>query len=293
MDSSAPASSQVSEIYDAVTLLFQKLQSLSPRLSGTLDVNFTTQDGRNILSLKADVGGPKAQDDAAHSPATTFHRFRELPTEIRVMIWKLALRIPRIFRLGPSEEDLQRGSEIRMWGPILNTRKPPACAHACREPRTIFKTESKQILGLNKGIYKSFWFSPSTDIVYWDMETIPHFTPEEFGPGSPDAQNLAVDLPQEWGVNLDQLLENISSTFPDCKRLIVVMVFRPLPNHDVSFTKVKDDDKMNIPFLGDWQKWSEIQREISERYPIRHKKEKPSIEGVEVASNHDPRRINY
>ncbi|SPJ78024.1 uncharacterized protein FTOL_06413 [Fusarium torulosum] len=69
MDYPTPASSQVSDIYDAVMLLFQKLQSLSPRVYGTLDVNFTTQDGRSILSLKAEVGGPKAQDDAARSLA--------------------------------------------------------------------------------------------------------------------------------------------------------------------------------------------------------------------------------
>lgn len=311
MDSSAPASSQASEIYDAVTLLFQKLQSLSPRLSGTLDVNFTTQDGksdiaifrgcllitqtgRNILSLKAEVGGPKAQDDAARSPATTFHRFRELPAEIRVMIWKLALQTPRIFRSGPSSDDFE--IEFPMgWVPILNPHKPPASAQACREPRAIFKTEAKQLFGFNEGIYKSLWFSPSTDIFYWDMEILSPFSLDDFGLNFPDIQNVAVDLTQESNLGLVRLLGNVSRIFPGCKRLTVVMVHQPLPDDDVSFIEVKDDDEMNISFLGDRRKWGGIRQEISERFPRRRKQKKPSIDCVEVAAvrKRGSRRIKH
>ncbi|CAJ0546133.1 Ff.00g096060.m01.CDS01 [Fusarium sp. VM40] len=295
MDHPAPTSSQVSEVsevYNAVTFLLQKLQSLAPRVSGTLDVNLTTQDGRNILSLKAEVGGPKAQDDAARSPATTFHRFRELPAEIRVMIWKIALQTPRIFRLGPASDDFAIDFQ-RRWVPILNPHKPPACAQACREPRAVFKTEAKQLFGLNDGIYKSLWFSPSTDIVYWDREIVSAFRLGNFGSDFPDIRNLAVDCPGDDDLELEILLRDVSSMFPDCKRLIVVMVHQPLSTRDVSFTKIKDDDEMNIPFSGDWCQWGEIRREISELFPLNYKKEKPSIEGVEVTAVRKRRSTIY
>jgi hypothetical protein len=295
MNYPAPASSQVSEIYDAVTILFQKLQSLSPRVYGTLDVNFTTQDGksdtaisrgylliiqigRNILSLKTEVGGPKAQDDAARSPVTTFHRFRELPAEVRVMTWKLALQTPRIFRLN---NNVQFGS----WLPIINPHKPPACAQACREPRTIFKAEAKQLFGLNGGIYKSLWFSPSKDIVYWEKRTFVTIGLglENYGHDFPDIQNLAVGWPGDDGSDSEVLLGNVSTIFPGCKRLIMVMEHPFLPDGgDVSFTKVKDDDEMNILFSEDFCQWGEIRRELSERFPLHGKQEIPNIEAVEV-----------
>ncbi|KAH7257161.1 hypothetical protein BKA59DRAFT_552839 [Fusarium tricinctum] len=239
MDPPAPGSSQVSEVsevYNAVTFLLQKLQSLPPRVSGTLDVNLTTQDGRNILSLKAEVGGPKAQDDAARAPATTFHRFRELPTEIRVMIWKLALQTPRIFRSGPASDDFEIDFPMG-WVPILNPHKPPASAQACREPRAIFKTEAKQLFGFNEGIYKSLWFSPSMDIFYWDMEDMSPFSLNDSGLYFPDIQNVAVDLTHEADLGLATIAGNMSRIFPGCKRLTVVMVHQPLPNGDVSFTR--------------------------------------------------------
>lgn len=43
--SSVPTPSLSSKIYNAVISPFQKLKLLFPRVSGTLDMNFTTQDG--------------------------------------------------------------------------------------------------------------------------------------------------------------------------------------------------------------------------------------------------------
>ncbi|KAM0246318.1 hypothetical protein ACHAP5_004791 [Fusarium lateritium] len=285
MGSSVPASSQVpevSEVYDVATLLLKKLQALSPRVFGTLDINLTTQDGRSILSLKAEVGEPKAQHDAARSPATTFHRFKELPAELRAMVWKLALQPPRIFRLGPVSDESQIDFHWR-WVPILNPHKPPACAQACREPRAIFTAEAKQLFGSNEGIYRSLWFSPSTDIVYWDLKSIRPYRLEDLNPDFTYIQNLAVDWPGQDELDLEVLLENASSFFHNCKRLIIVMVHKPLPDGDVSFNKVKDDDEMNILFLDDWYQWGELRQEISERFPLSHEQELLSIEGVEVA----------
>ncbi|KAM0214306.1 hypothetical protein ACHAQD_008939 [Fusarium lateritium] len=107
---------------------------------------------------------------------------------------------------------------------------------------------------------------------------MPFFDLYCFGSEFPDIQNLAVDWPGEDDSDLDELLEDVSSFFPDCKRLIVVMAHQPLPNGDV-----KDEDEMNITFLGDWFQWDEMKREISERFPLYPKQELPSIEGVEVA----------
>jgi hypothetical protein len=238
-----------------------------------------TQTGRSILSLKAQVGGPEAQDDAARSPATTFHRFRELPAEIRVMIWKLVLQTPGILRLdddNPTE-----------WAPFINRQKPPACAQACRESRAIFKAEAKQLFGPDGGIYKSLWFSPSTDIVYWEKRMIIPLGQEVFvyfNDKFPDVQKLAVDWPGKNPMDLEVLFEITSNAFPGCKRLIIVMEHLPLPDGDVSFTKVKNENEMQICLEEDWCYWGEIQRGISARFPLHGKQEMPSIECMEVTS---------
>ncbi|KAM0345279.1 hypothetical protein ACHAPU_006678 [Fusarium lateritium] len=248
-------------------------------MSGTLDVNFTTQDGRQILSLKAEVGEPKALGDAP--PATTFHRFTELPPEIRVLIWKLCLQNPRIFRLGPDSDDFE-GDLERRWVPFVFSHKPLACAQVCHEARALFKAETKQLFGLNSGMYKSLRFSPSTDILYWDQWMIDYDTLRNFAPDYQDIHNLAVDWPGEVDIGLFILLKEASELLPDFKKLFVVMPHQYLHKGDVKFSYVQDNDEMNICFNDEFMDWDELRCIIEIWLPDDHKIDVRSIEGVEV-----------
>ncbi|KAI1045696.1 hypothetical protein LB505_004711 [Fusarium chuoi] len=163
MSSLVPTLSLSSNIYKAVISPFQKLQLLLPRVSGTVDVKFTTQDGQQLLHLKAEIGGARKGFATTNCATTKFHKFNKLPVELRTTIWRLSFRKPRIFRLGPIPKNNETGCTR-----IVFPHKPPASAQACRESQALFKGEARQLFGLNIGIYKSLWFLPSTDIVYWD-----------------------------------------------------------------------------------------------------------------------------
>ncbi|CVK83383.1 uncharacterized protein FMAN_00855 [Fusarium mangiferae] len=281
MTSSVPIPSLSSKIYKAVISPFQKLQLLFPRVSGTVDVNFTTQDGHQLLHLKAEIGGPSKEFDTTNCATTTFHKFNGLPVELRAMIWRLSFRRARIFRLGPIPGHNEIGCTQ-----IISPHKPPASAQACRESQALFKGEARQLFGLNLGIYKSLWFLPSTDIVYWDEEMVCRY----LLPGTDeidDVWNVAVKWPdtEESNDKLDRLLEDVREMFPDCKRLMFVMRHQPLLDTDISFIQVKDDDEMHIRWHGDWSTWGEIKRDIHEYWP-RYKHEDhtvvPMMEVVEV-----------
>ncbi|KAF5568530.1 hypothetical protein FPANT_14046 [Fusarium pseudoanthophilum] len=263
MQSSVPTPSLSSKIYNAVTSPFQKLKLLFPRVSGTLDMNFTTQDGNQLLHLKAEFGGPGKEFDTTNCATTTFHKFNKLPIELRTMIWRLSFRKPRIFRLDSSPED----AEIDCTR-IIFPHKPPASAQACRESQALFKGEARQLFGLNSGIYKSLWFLPSTDIVYWDQEMVWEYSLP--GPGEIyDVWNVAVKWPdiEESDVKLDRLLEDVREMFPDIKKLMFVMRHQPLLDTDISFFQVKDDDEMHIIWHGGWSSWGGIRRDIHEYWP--------------------------
>ncbi|KAF5660960.1 hypothetical protein FHETE_8625 [Fusarium heterosporum] len=283
MDPSAPARSLFARVYDVVACPFQKLQSVFPRISGKLDVNFTTRDGRQMFSFKAEVGEPKAVGDARPHPATTFHRFIELPPEIRVLIWELSLQEPRVFRLGPGSGDMMIDLE-RRWVPIMVPHKPPAPARACRESQALFRAGAKQLFGMNEGVYKSLWFVPSRDIVYWDTDINDADTLLNFAPDYLNLQNVAVDWPGDNELELYCLLKEVFERFPDIARLIIVMTHIPLPSGDVKFTHIRDNDPMHIAFQDDWLDWDELRDLIEIWLPDDHNKiNAQSIEGVEVS----------
>ncbi|KAG5777943.1 hypothetical protein H9Q73_008391 [Fusarium xylarioides] len=286
MPSSVPNPSLGSKIYNAMISPFQKLQLFFPRVSGTLVVNLTTQDGHQLLHLKAEVGGPGKEFDTTNCATTTFHKFNKLPVELRTTIWRLSFRKPMIFRLGPSPEDA--GISCTR---IIFPHKPPASAQACRESQALFKGEARQLFGLNSGIYKSLWVLPSTDIVYWDKETVWKYSllgPDEIY----DVWNVAVKWPDidESDVKLDRLLEDVREMFPDIKRLMFVMRHQPLLDTDISFIQVKDDDEMHIIWHGEWSSWGDIRRDIHEYWPEYEHEDHtvvPMMEAVEVMSVRD------
>ncbi|VTT73009.1 unnamed protein product [Fusarium fujikuroi] len=263
---------------------FQDLQSgdiAVPEASVALPKSVWNIGRHQLLHLKAEIGGPSKDFTATNCATTTFHKFNKLPVELQTTIWRLPFRKPRIFRLGPIPEHNEAGC-IR----IIFPHKPPASAQACRESQALFKGEARQLFGLNIGIYKSLWFLPSTDIVYWDKEMVCRY----LLPGTDeidDVWNVAMKWPdiEESDVKLDPLLEDVREMFPDCKRLMFVMRHQPLLDTDISFIQVKDDDKMHIRWHGDWSSWGDIRRDIHEYWPKYDHEDHtvvPMVEAVKV-----------
>ncbi|RKL45515.1 hypothetical protein BFJ70_g3524 [Fusarium oxysporum] len=201
MPSLVPTPSLSSKIYKAVISPFQKLQLLFPRMSGTFGVNFTAQDARRLLRLKAEIGGPSKEFDTTNCATTTFHKFDGLPVDLRTMIWRLSFRKARIFRLGPMSKDLDI-----LWLSFTISHKAPASAQACRESRALFQAEALQLFGQNIGVYKSLWFLPSLDIFYWNRYNIsPGNVP---GGDIPCVQNVAVDWPSGDGTDMGEVIDD-------------------------------------------------------------------------------------
>ncbi|KAF5516457.1 hypothetical protein CGCS363_v000432 [Colletotrichum siamense] len=75
------------------------------------------------------LGLPPANAIEAPQPvaATTLHRFRELPPEIRRGIWDLALPPPRVYEPEASSTDVMKPVKF------LTEFPPPAMREACRE----------------------------------------------------------------------------------------------------------------------------------------------------------------
>ncbi|KNA94125.1 hypothetical protein FOXG_17856 [Fusarium oxysporum f. sp. lycopersici 4287] len=46
--------------------------------------------------------------------------------------------------------------------------------------------------------------------------------------------------------------------FLDCKKVLFAARHHPLPDTDVRFTKVKEDDDINIEYEEDWWQWGHI-----------------------------------
>ncbi|KAH7181368.1 hypothetical protein DER46DRAFT_653530 [Fusarium sp. MPI-SDFR-AT-0072] len=255
MTSLVPAPSLSSKIYKAVISPFQKLQLLFPRVSGTFDVNFTTQDGRRLLRLKAEIGGLSKEFDTTNCATTTFHKFNGLPVELRKMIWRLSFRKARIFRLGTMSKDMDI-----LWLNFTISHKAPASAQACRESRGLFQAEALQLFGRNIGVYKSLWFLPSLDIVYWNSGD---------------------------GTDMGEVIDDIWCMFPDHKKVLFVMRHHPLPDTDVRFTIVKEDDDINIEYEEDWWQWGHIWSQLRDPWPTYCIGGPPEMEAVEVVPVRD------
>ena len=104
-----------------------------------------------------------------------FTCFKELPTELRVKIWRTAALVPRMLEVGPDEEALKK--ERMLAGHYGITRitpmssKPPAIMHACVESRqegkSIFKLwKLGRDTGDNERTRKT-WINPYLDTIYF------------------------------------------------------------------------------------------------------------------------------
>jgi hypothetical protein len=77
----------------------------------------------------------------SQSPPTTFPLFPQLPSELRLKIWSLALSSPRTVTISCKKDTLNTGG--RYASAFTTTTPPPAPLHTCREARyeglTIYK----------------------------------------------------------------------------------------------------------------------------------------------------------
>ncbi|CAG7556971.1 unnamed protein product [Fusarium equiseti] len=229
MESSSPP--ETPSISEAMMSSFEKLQSQLP--AGTLKMSFTTPDSRQVLALKAqlDNAGAQAVVPPTLRPATAFHGFKKLPSEIQDMIWKLSFRQPRIFRVCDLAEN--QGAQ-----PVVVSHKPLSSGQACRRSRLLYRRETRCAFGIRGGIRKSLRVSSYYDIFYWDMDAR-HGLP--FG-STYGFENVALNLPQNFQSIKEVFAETDLHSYPyfEIKNLIFVVKNKSLPKTDVTFFDMGD-----------------------------------------------------
>ncbi|KAK2769401.1 hypothetical protein CKAH01_01008 [Colletotrichum kahawae] len=109
----------------------------------------TTEAQARILDRICGINTPSAS-------GSTFHRFSELPTELRYIIWELALPSARIFR--PWLDD--RGIHL------YDEHETPAILYACRESRQVAEKHGNFQFGSRTSRSRGFWFNYKRDIAF-------------------------------------------------------------------------------------------------------------------------------
>ncbi|CCU74782.1 hypothetical protein BGHDH14_bghG000610000002001 [Blumeria hordei DH14] len=95
-----------------------------------------------------------------------FHKFSDLPTEIRLLIWEYAF-VPRVHELHPCAKLYNEKMTFRS-----NSSRTPSIFHVCRESRevalqkySLMSYEPRAIGSSGKGILR-FYFSPELDTLF-------------------------------------------------------------------------------------------------------------------------------
>ncbi|WXC55273.1 hypothetical protein SNK03_001234 [Fusarium graminearum] len=223
---------------------FEELKARLP--AAKLDLSFATQNGRQILTLKAELDGTEVQVDSQPPPrpATTFHQFRKLPREIQWRVWELSFPEPRIFRLADENN--------KTWTPVTLSHKPPGAAQACKLSRLVYNKEMKYALGSCGGPYKSLQILPSRDVFYWDQDEFDETTLSLWEEGLKPFKNVAVNLPKDRD-DLRDLFGRISASqidlgllglFDRVERVIFVLEHNLPSDTDVVFLDVHEKTTM-------------------------------------------------
>ncbi|CAG8981247.1 hypothetical protein HYALB_00003845 [Hymenoscyphus albidus] len=114
-------------------------------------------------------------------PLTTFHKFSELPAEIRVQIWTEVMSWPHIIEIeyGPIVRNNENMLDTNCFGKHTirrvcpNSRKPPAILHVNQEARgEALKVYQLRTLDTRSPGHaeKEIYFNPKVDIVYLGEE---------------------------------------------------------------------------------------------------------------------------
>lgn len=114
----------------------------------------------------------------------SFHRFRDLPTEVRCMIWEMILPGQRFFRahltLFPNmdnpEKTYPRDDALKEVRLVLLQRKgrldPPVLSAICQESRCVLQQHAKLVFSTgtrNPGL----WWMPETDVLGFCQAELP------------------------------------------------------------------------------------------------------------------------
>ncbi|KAI2632068.1 hypothetical protein GGR54DRAFT_646009 [Hypoxylon sp. NC1633] len=123
---------------------------------------------------------------------TTFPRFRELPAELRLLIWRFALP-RRVFEIRretvpikpDGEPDVTKEIDHDAWRHrssdlVAVVLAPPALLSVCREARKFasrsgsWKCVGSRPRGVSRALRLATWFDPSTDTLCFDDSVVQH-----------------------------------------------------------------------------------------------------------------------
>ncbi|KAF4953990.1 hypothetical protein FSARC_12278 [Fusarium sarcochroum] len=247
-----------SQMIDAILAPFTKLGPLIPKINFTSELTLTNPEGSQLLRLRAEVGPPAIQAATTYLVSPGFPQFKNLPPEIRVIIWKLSFGPPRVFRTKAT-------STVSGVVPMVVNHKPPPATQACKEARDISLKVGKFLFGSYGGETKSLWFNLSKDIVYWDRTKLRwtqiHHNSHELS----CVKNVAVDLRKDVASCFDEA-HDVSVIFPRCKRFLVVLQHKALADSDVRFFYVNDNDHIAFECVGRHRLWEEVEMDLGDCY---------------------------
>lgn len=155
----------------------------------------------------------------------TFHGFRNLPTEVRCMIWELLLPGQRFFRtqaIGwpgndgqdcrrPRDEALDTARLILPLGPLPRHLHPPVLAAICKESRQVLQRHAKLVFSTASTAEApgapGMWWLPETDILafsgIWDALPIKEVGRLRDLQGLEHVRHLFTDYEYAFTVNFD------------------------------------------------------------------------------------------
>ncbi|CAI0646273.1 unnamed protein product [Colletotrichum noveboracense] len=208
------------------------------------------------------LGLPPANAIEAPQPvaATTFHRFRELPPEIRRGIWNLALPPPRVYEPEASSTDVLKPVKF------LTEFPPPAMREACREAYGVCMSRGCFQSGYWGSRMRGIWYNVFTDAIYYACEMQCTRTQIE----TPATIYLSADCALRSPNCRDFLM---SPKFDYCERLIVAvyppgsweMDAKELRGTEPVFRKIKDEESVGYHGFDDTD-WPMEERQVVEGY---------------------------
>jgi 2EXR family len=157
-----------------------------------------------------------------------FALFRDLPTEIRLSIWRIALanelERPRFVEVRTQKHDncgMHQG-----WCPRVSPSSNPALMYVCREAREEALKSNKLYFGSD--LYPArIFFNPAIDTLYlpediWNSDTNGIITQLRMDHGTDTIRYLAGDL-EAWMDHFSSLFESDLSHFNNLEDIIMVI----------------------------------------------------------------------
>ncbi|KAF4969404.1 hypothetical protein FZEAL_10229 [Fusarium zealandicum] len=269
-----PAPSLASQACQIISSPLRKLQSFLPR-----------GPGHQLFRLEAEVGSPTTTAASNITRPTTercptaFPQFMNLPPQVRAMIWRYSIGCPRIFWINCHPHGDWNTSVALKFN-----HKPRPSTQVCCESRKITHSNGAFCFGLYAGILKSLWFDFSTDIIYLDNERMTDMRMHAHYDEFEKVENVAINWPASFirRGDLEEVAEALM-VFSSCKRLILVMEHMELPEGDVCFLRVEDDDKINLGVQ--FEDWGYAEWQVTwqlKRYRFPEGWKMPALEAVEV-----------